>query len=192
MKLVLRQGAREGFELRADDNVLPLIETQVVDRGGVPTLEIGTKNGAGYSSRTPIVATIDLIALRALTLSGSGEIVSESLKTPSLNIAVPGSGKVRLHQLSADEVSAKVSGSGDLEFTGRTGRLVVSISGSGDVNTRGLEADDVSVSIAGSGDANVRARKTLSISIAGSGDVIYAGDAAVKTSIAGSGSVRKQ
>jgi len=44
MKLVLRQGAREGFELRANDNVLPLIETQVVDRGGVPTLEIGTKN----------------------------------------------------------------------------------------------------------------------------------------------------
>jgi len=88
------------------------------------------------------------------------------LKTPSLNIAVPGSGKVRLAPLSADEVSAKVSGSGDLEFTGRTGRLVVSISGSGDVNTRGLEADDVSVSIAGSGDANVRARKTLSISIA--------------------------
>ncbi len=40
VKLVLRQGAREGLELHADDNILPLIETRVVDRSGVPTLEI--------------------------------------------------------------------------------------------------------------------------------------------------------
>ena len=192
MKLVLRQGTREGVELRADDNILPLIETQVVDRGGVPTLELGVKKGASFSTRNPVVATIDLINLRALSIAGSGEVVGDALKTPQLAIAISGSGDVKLKQLAADEISAKVSGSGDLEFAGRTGKLGLSISGSGDVNARALEADDVSVSVAGSGDANVTARKTLTISIAGNGNVTYAGDATVKSSIAGHGKVQKQ
>lgn len=192
MKLVLRQGARESVELRADDNLLPLIETQVVDRGGVPTLELGMKKGTSYKSSAPIVVTVDLINLRALSISGSGDVVGDALKTPALAIAISGSGNVKISQLAADEVSAKVSGSGDLQFGGRAGKLGVSISGSGDVNARALEADDVSVSVAGSGDANVTARKTLSVSIAGNGSVSYAGDAVVKTSIAGHGTVRKQ
>jgi Putative auto-transporter adhesin, head GIN domain len=192
MKLVLRQGTREGVELRADDNLLPLIETTVVDRGGVPTLELTFKKGTNLSTRSPVVATIDLVTLKSLSIAGAGDIVGDALKTPGLAVTITGSGNVRLKQLIADEVSAKVSGSGDIEFTGRTTKLGISISGSGDVKTRALEADDVSVSVAGSGDADVTARKTLTVSIAGVGNVKYAGDATVKSSIAGHGSVVKQ
>jgi len=191
IRLVLRQGAREGVELRADDNLLPLIETSVVDRSGVPTLEIGTKSGASYSSRNPVVATIDLITLRALTVAGSGDVVSEALKSPTLRLVAAGSSSIKLRQLAVDELSAKVAGSGDLELTGRAGVFALVVAGSGDANTRALEADEVSVAVAGSGDASVNARKTLSISVAGSGSVAYTGGANVKTAIAGSGSVKK-
>jgi len=192
MKLVLRQGPREGIELRADNNLLPLIETRVVEHDGVPTLEIGVKKGTSVSTKQPMTAPVDLVMLRALSILGSGDVVAEALKTPGLSVSISGSGNVRVNQLAADEVSARVSGSGDIAFAGRTGKLSIAISGSGDVDTRGLQADDVSVSVAGSGDANVNARKTLSVSIAGVGDVKYSGDAVVKSSIAGHGRVTKQ
>jgi hypothetical protein len=192
IKLVLRQGSREGVELSGDDNILPLIETQVVDHGGVPTLEIGARRGTSMSPRLPLVASVDLITLKAISIAGGGTVTSEALKTSTLKLAISGSASVKLHQLSADDVATQVSGSGDIEFTGRATKLSVSVSGSGEVNTRGLEADDVSVNVAGSGDASVTARKTLNVSIAGSGNVVYAGDATVKSSIAGHGSVRKQ
>jgi hypothetical protein len=191
MKLVLRQGSREGIELRGDDNILPLIETRVVDHDGVPTLEIGSKPGTGYSSSRAIVATVDLTTLAALTISGSGDVSCETLKTPRLRIALSGSGNVRLPKLETDELAAKISGSGDLVFGGRAGRVALSISGSGDVDARGLEADDVSISVAGNGDATVIARKNLTVSIAGNGSVAYLGDPAIKSSIAGRGKVRK-
>ena len=191
IRLVLRQGTREGVELRADDNILPLIETRVVDRSGVPTLEVHTKSGASYSSRNPVVATIDLITLRALTVVGSGDVVGEALKTPNLRLVAAGSASIKLRQLAVDELSAKVAGSGDLELAGRAGVFALVVAGSGDANTRGLEADEASVAVAGSGDASVNARKTLSISVAGSGSVAYTGSANVKTAIAGSGSVKK-
>src|SRR5258706_10735264 len=78
--LVLRQGSREGVELRADDNILPLIETRVVDG----TLEIRGRDGASYSTKTTPVVTVDLIRLSGLSLSGSGDMSGDGLKSPVL------------------------------------------------------------------------------------------------------------
>ena len=191
MRLVLRQAGKEAVDVRADDNLLALIDTTVTTRDGVPTLEIGAKKGANFSTRSRMVVTVDVVDLKTLAISGSGDAVGEGLKTNELQLKIVGSGDVQLRQLSAGALAVKVSGSGDVDVTGKTGKLSVSIAGSGDVKTQGLEADDVSVSIAGSGDASVNARKTLTVSIAGSGDVEYTGDATVKTSIAGHGSVKK-
>jgi len=191
-KLVLRQGSREGIELRADDNILPLIETRVVDGAGGPTLEIRSRDGASYSTKTTPVITVDLVKLSGLAVSGSGDVIADGLKSPALKVAISGAGDIRLNKLAVDELSIKVSGSGDIRFNGRAGKLGIAIAGSGDVDTAGLEADDVSVSISGSGDASVNARKTLAVSIAGSGDVVYSGDAVPKTAIAGSGTVKKK
>jgi hypothetical protein len=192
MKVVLRQTGKEAVEVRADDNLIGLVETTVVSRGGVPTLEIGVKKGASYSTRTRMIVTVDVAELRALEISGSGDVVADGLKTNEFRLGISGAGDVQLRQLAASSFSVNVSGSGDVSATGRTGKLSVSIAGSGDVSTQGLEADDVSVSIGGSGDARVNAKKTLRVSIAGSGDVDYTGDPAVTTSIAGNGTIKKR
>lgn len=191
MKVVLRQGAKEAVEVRADDNLLPLIETTVVERAGVPTLEIGTRRGASYSTHSRMVVTVDVVQLKALTLTGSGDMAADGLKTADLQVKVQGSGDVDLRRLAADTLGVRIAGSGDMSASGHAGRLDVAIAGSGDLVARDLVADDASVSIVGSGDARIQARKTLAVTIAGSGDVDYTGDAAVKTTIAGSGSVKK-
>lgn len=192
MNLVLRQGSSEAVELRADDNLLALIETRVVSRAGGPTLEVTTKDGADYSTHNPIMVTVDVVTLSALSVRGSGNVTGDGLKAAALKINLTGSGNVKLQRLTLDEASLKISGSGNADLAGKVARLSLSISGSGDINTRELEADDVSISIAGSGDASVSARKTLGVSIAGSGSVDYVGDATVKTAIAGSGRVKKR
>jgi len=191
MKVVIRQSGKEAVEVSADDNLLPMIETKVVTLDGVPTLEIGTKKGASYTTRNRMVVTVDVIDLKSVAISGSGDVVADGIKTGELKLKITGSGDARMNQLDAGAMAVHVAGSGDVALAGKSGRLSISIAGSGDVTTRDLAAEDVSVSIAGSGDARVNARKTLDVSIAGSGDVDYTGDAVVKTSIAGHGSVKK-
>jgi hypothetical protein len=192
MTIVLRQSGKEGVEVRADDNILPLIQTQVLDHGGVPTLRIDTKPNTSFSTRSDMRVTVDVATLSALLSSGSGDIQGDSLKTPSLKIDVRGSGDVQLKQLEADDLTLKVAGSGDVKLGGRAAKVALSIAGSGDVDTHSLQAEDVRISIAGSGDATVNARRTLAVSIAGSGEVTYSGDATVTSSIAGNGSVTKR
>jgi hypothetical protein len=81
-----------------------------------------------------MVVTVDVVTLRALSVSGSGDVVCDELETPTLRLSLAGSGKVRLRQLNADETAIKVSGSGDVHLAGRTGKLGLSIAGSGNVN----------------------------------------------------------
>ncbi len=193
-EVILRPSGREGIELSGDDNLLPLIETRVVDAAdakGGRVLELRWRDGVSVSSRNDIVATIDVAALRSVAVAGSASVSGSLPATTALALSVAGSGDLALTQLKTDELSVSVAGSGDVTAGGRTTRLAVAIAGSGDVDTDALEADEVSVRVAGSGDAAVTARKRLAVSIAGSGDVVYRGEAQTQVSVAGSGSVRK-
>ena len=191
--VVVRQGGSEGVQVRADDNLLPLLQTVVEGTGDARTLLIQVKPGESLRAKTPIVVTVDVVKLTALASSGSGDILLEPLKTPSLTLSISGASDAKLRQLDTERFSISIAGSGDVQASGRAARLDVSIAGSGDVRTRELAAGDVSVSIAGSGDASVAAQKSISVSIAGSGDVEYVGPATLAQSrIAGSGSVRQR
>lgn len=190
MNLVLRQGPREGAEIRADHNLLPLIETRVVERSGRPTLVIDSRPGVSYSTRNELTVTVVLIDLKALTISGSGDARGDGLKTDTLQVKLTGSGNLVLGQLDANALDIRLSGSGNVQASGRASRVELVIEGSGSATLRGLEADNVGVRIDGSGDASVHARRTLEVAIAGSGDLRYAGEPSVTRSISGSGSIK--
>jgi hypothetical protein len=159
-------GQRTEVTVTADDNVLPVIETQV--QGG--TLVIG--NRESYESRVGVRVTIVTPTLDAFELNGSG------------NVTVKG--------LSGGTFTAKIRGSGNLTADGTVDGLRASIAGSGDLRLVDLKAKKADVSIAGSGNATVSAEDSFSASVSGSGDVRYKGNPSnVQSNVAGSGSVEK-
>ncbi|MBH9553930.1 head GIN domain-containing protein [Inhella gelatinilytica] len=192
VELKVRQAGASRVELEADGNLLPYVETQVVNGAKGRTLEIKVKRGYTVQSRQPLRIEVDLPELRALAVAGSGSADVQAFKTEALKISVAGSGTVKAPQLEAGSVQMNVSGTGDVHVGGRAKEAQVSVAGSGDVVADQLAADAVKVSIAGSGDVNVQANKTLKVSIAGSGSVVYSGTAEVSQSIAGSGSVTRR
>jgi hypothetical protein len=191
--LVVRQGNSERVTVRADDNMLALVQTAVEGSGATRTLRIQFKSGESVRTKTQVVVTVDVLNLEAIASSGSGDITIEALKTPKLTMSISGSSDATLKQLDTERLSISIAGSGDVQASGRAARLEVSIAGSGDVRTSALQAGDVSVSIAGSGDASVTAQQTISVAIAGSGDVDYGGGATLaRRSVSGSGSIRQR
>lgn len=189
----VRQGSSPSLKLRADDNLMRLIESEVETRGGRPTLVLRWKRWTSIRDSGDIVATIEAPVLRKLSTAGSGLIEADAIRGDRLGLSVAGSGDLRVTRLEVEELETSVAGSGDVRAAGATKTLKVSIAGSGDVDLAGVEADEVKVSIAGSGDARVTANSALSVSIAGSGDVRYGGKVAqVKTSIVGSGDVSRR
>ena len=189
--VVIRQGSGNKVEVKADRNLLPYIETRVVDGSKGRTLQIGPKKNTSLSTSNNPSFVIEMPALRGVSVAGSGKIQVEAMRTGGVDADIAGSGDIRFANLDAERLGMRVSGSGDIVAAGRCGNASVAISGSGDVKAADLVAEDVKVTIAGSGDAQVNATKKLNVSIAGSGDVKYAGAPEISSSIAGSGKVRR-
>lgn len=194
MDIVVRQGSKEGVEIQADDNLLPLIETVVEPGSNGRTLQIRFKRGERIYNHGQIRVTVDVIKLTAVVTAGSGDIFVDGLKTPSFKLTISGSSDAKLNGLVvAEALEVRISGSGDVLAAGSAKSVKLSIAGSGDAKLAGLQADDVQVRIAGSGDASVTANKSLDVSVAGSGDVRYGGNVtAIKTSMAGSGTLSRR
>ncbi len=189
--VVIRQGTGNKVEVKADRNLLPYIETRVVDGGKGRTLQVEPKKGYSINSSTNPSLTIEMPALRSVSVAGSGTIKVEAMKTAGVDASIAGSGDIRFAGLEAERLGMKVSGSGDIVAAGRCANAQVTIAGSGDVKAVDLVAEEVKVSIAGSGDAQVNATKRLNVTIAGSGDVKYAGSPEISSNVAGSGKVRR-
>jgi hypothetical protein len=190
-ELKVKQSGTPRVELEGDGNLLPYVETKVVEGRKGKTLEISVKRGYNVYSKQPLKIEVDLATLRAVGIAGSGKAEVDSFKSEVLDFSVAGSGTVLAPRVEAGKLSMSIAGSGDIVTGGKAAEASVSIAGSGDVKASELAADEVKVSISGSGDAAVQAIKKLKVSIAGSGDVRYSGNPEMSTSIAGSGSVKK-
>lgn len=192
MDLIVKQGNAQQLQVTADDNLLPLIITEVRGSGDGATLVVRFKKGESYHTRSRMQVSVVMPKLNALTASGSGDMRVDAFSTPALQISLSGSGDARLEGLTTADLGIRISGSADVVGSGSATKLKISISGSGDVRLAQMKSDDVSVTIAGSGDATVNAEKTLDVNIAGSGDVTFSGNASMKSRVAGSGSVNKK
>ena len=190
-ELKVRQSGTQRVELEADSNLLPLVETKIVESSKGKTLEIHVKKGYSVYSKQPLRIEVDMASLRGISIAGSGKAEVEAMKSDKVGFSVAGSGSIAAPKMDVATIKLNVAGSGDLRIGGKAGEVDVSIAGSGEVRAAALAGDEVKVSIAGSGDAEVQANKKLKVSIAGSGDVRYTGSAEPSTSIAGSGNVKR-
>lgn len=165
----LRQGNKQKVEIKAQQNIIDLIDREV--RGG--KWKVRLEKGINLKRHDGIDVYITLPMIDELSVAGAGSIVGE---TDFKNI---------------DDLEVSIAGSGEVMLNGSGEDLEISIAGSGDVELAGFKVDDCEVSIAGSGDCEINVTGSLQVSIAGSGDVKYKGNPdKVKSSIAGSGDVR--
>lgn len=182
----ITQGSRQSIEIRGDDNIIPLIETEVSSG----TLTISSKWGPMPISGVEI--NITMKDIEALHVSGSGKIFGENLiEADNADLKVSGSGDISL-ELNVNSISAKISGSGEIGLSGKTETLDIGISGSGDFYAFDLSAEDVYVTVSGSGNCEVNASEKLDVKISGSGDVEYTGNPRINSKISGSGSLESR
>jgi hypothetical protein len=184
-QLSIVQGDQESLTIEADDNLLPLIKSEVA--GG--SLQIGPEH-VNLSPTKTIRYQLQLKHLKELHLSGSLEAGAQSIKTDRLLLSISGSGKIQMPRLEAGELDVHISGSGDIQLAGKVDRQVVQISGSGNYQAGECESQNTTVDVSGSGDATVWAHVALEAHVSGSGDIRYYGSPQVNTHISGSGSVR--
>jgi hypothetical protein len=185
-RVVLTQGQTHSIGIQTDDNIMPLIETEV----HADELVISQGN---YNLRpTTLEFNITVAHLKGIAISGSGEVMGKSrFVSDDFFAKISGSGDMAL-KLEVVELETKISGSGSMNLSGQTNRHDASISGSGKINAFDMQTQNVSLKVSGSGDCKVNAAETLDTRISGSGDVFYKGHPRITSKISGSGSLESR
>ena len=184
--VIFTDGEVGKIKIKAPDNILPLIQTEVSD--GLLRIDTGKNR---YRVKEPIIIYVPVDSrLKQVVIKGSADIYTEkSLETKALEVDVYGSGDVRL-QVDVSSLALKIDGSGDIRVGGKTDNLSININGSGDVDTSKLTAEKAAISISGAGDVSAYVTEDVDVSIAGAGDVTVKGNPKkVKQKINGSGGV---
>ena len=184
--LIITQGDSEALKIEAEDNLLPLIESEV--RGG--TLYLGFKPNTGSVSPTqPIKYYLNVKNINGIDLSGSGSVQADTLKAGSISFTCSGSGNIAVKTLTADALNYNLSGSGSTSLGGIVGQQSVQISGSGSYLAADLDSQQATVILTGSGNMTIWATDSLNITISGSGSVNYYGKPILNQNISGSGKI---
>jgi len=185
-RVVLTQGQTHSVTIQTDDNIVPLIETEVQN----DKLIISQGN---YNLRpTTLNFNITVAHLKGIAISGAGDVIGKSrFVSDDFFAKISGSGDMAL-ELDVAELETTISGSGSMNLAGQTDRHDASISGSGKINAFDMHTQNLSLKVSGSGNCKVNATETLHVRISGSGDVIYKGHPRITSKISGSGSLESR
>ncbi len=165
-EVIITQGAADSVVVQADDNLLRLLRTEVVGS----QLRISQPSNVKISTRNPIRFIITMRAIENVALSGTGEI--------------------KIDGLDSDLVKLDLSGTGALTAHGKAKTVQVSLSGTGFIRCDELEADSVVARHSGNGEITVRARHALDANMTGVGAINYCGDPArITRTITGHGMI---
>ncbi|HLH90820.1 MAG TPA: head GIN domain-containing protein [Xanthobacteraceae bacterium] len=163
---VIERTGTPGLSISADDNLLPLITSDVKDG----TLSLGFKSGTIISSAS-IEYRVTVGDLREVHVSGATGLRADDLAGSALAVTVSGAGRVRL--------------------SGRIDDLEVDVSGAGSLDAAALTARHVTVEASGAGNVSVNASDTLDAKASGAGTVRYVGAPKLTSHVSGAGSIRE-
>jgi hypothetical protein len=137
------------LEVEADDNLLPLIRTEVDGE----TLKI--KSEKGLKTSNPLKIRITAPDINGLELSGAS--------------------KVNLANLSNDSLSLDSSGASKIKIEGTTGNFDIEMSGASKLDAENLKAENVNVESSGASNLNVFVTNVLKADLSGATNVTYSG-----------------
>ncbi len=188
-EVVVTQGATEGLTIEAEDNLLPLLTSEV--RSGTLTLSVDPAISPNTIDPTrPIRYLVTVTDLSALDLTGSGSLTAQSLVVDDLTLTLNGAGAINIDHLEAETLRVDLNGTGEVTLAGLATEQTIALNGTGTYLAGELESQLADVRLGGVGEVTLWVRQNLDITISGSGNVNFFGTPSItRRDITGTGDI---
>ena len=183
--LRIEQGPAESIWLRADETVMPFLDTTV--RDGILEIRYPFEVDPSKRPPKPFAVVLTVVELDSVELRDGGTITVSRLSVDRLFLRSSGGGSMALSGLSARAVEVEVLSGGPVRVAGEVDLHQATLHGLGGYESGNLVSRQVTVAVSHVGSATVRASERLNATISGSGSVYYYGDPVVDSFITGSG-----
>lgn len=187
-ELILTQGASEGLKIEAEDNIMPLITSEV--RNNILYLDFKDQDWRNSINPTkPIKFYVNYKNLNGVNISGSATVSADQITTDSFRLISSGTSKINIGTLNAQTLDLNFSGGADCQISGTVTSQNIVISGTARYNAAKLASDQAIIHISGDGDTTIWSKNNLDITISGTGSVNYYGQPKLTQNISGSGKI---
>lgn len=182
-KLMLTRDQAQSLAIRADENVVPYIKTEV--RNG--RLHIFSDENICDE----VEIAISMAELTDISASGAVDVETTNRFTTG-EFLLDASGAVEANlDIEAEKIRTRLSGAGEIEYRGKAGRHQVNISGAGELNAFDLVANQYDIDLSGAAACSVHVLSELNVQASGASSVRYRGKPSViNQDISGAGSVK--
>jgi hypothetical protein len=178
-------GPQAPVQVDADDNILPLVVTEVMDG----TLSIRFRHETDISSEQPVRVRVRAPAVHRLDARGGAELRAEVEPGGDLEVHSSGGSEVRVRGLNANRLSVSGSGGARVRLSGTADTVRLRISGGARVRAASLAARAVNVHGSGGASAEIRCSDVVRGSLSGGSTVHLMGRASSRVSTSGGSSV---
>ncbi len=167
-KVIVQQTGQESLTITADDNILPLLKSDVDNH----VLYLGVVDNASFSPTQPIEYAVEVKRLESLNISGVGS--------------------AEIHDIQGEKLSISLDGVGSVTISGNVDVLELTVAGVGSFNGEALIAKQATVRNSGVGHVVVNVSDQLNATASGVGSVEYIGSPQVQESVEGVGSIKQR
>lgn len=184
--LIISLGNQEALTVEAEENLLPYLETLVIDG----KLTIRDKQGTNLRPTRPVRYHLTVKSLQSLDNSSSGNINAPKITGQNIAINLSSSGNITLTEVQADTLNVASSSSGQIKINGgQAGQQVINLSSSGKYQAPDVKSKSAQVTLSSSGDANIWVTDQLTANLSSSGNINYFGSPQVTQQRSSSGKV---
>jgi hypothetical protein len=176
----------KAVKLSADDNLLPLIVTEVKDGRLVAKL----KENVGIQTSNPMKLTISTPKLDSIGASGASHVEATVATSDRFAIDVSGASHATVKGLDTDAIEIDASGASQINVAGRCKSLKLDLSGASNLKANDLDAQSVQHDLSGASHGEVRASSSIEGDVSGASKLQVFGQPSIKkVGLSGAGSV---
>jgi hypothetical protein len=172
----VRVGPKAPIVLEGDDNLLPLITTEVRDG----RLVVAVQSGENLRPSRPIAVTITTPELSGVAASGAAKL--DAVAAPAKRFAIDASGaaNVTVREVDAETITIDLSGATRVTLAGKAKSATLGVSGASNLKAAGLTAGSVEVDVSGASDVEVGATAAVKGELSGASNLRVVGSPAVQ------------
>ena len=175
VNIVFKQSNATTVEAYGPDNIISSLIVTSEDS----TLHISMKKGVKFRSlkNNNVTITITAPKLSSISQQGTGNItLKDSVKVDDIKITSNGTGNFKADELTADNMSVRSDGIGNVILKGKAEKASYHIKGIGNLNAKDMIVSDVVVEQKGIGNVSCYASGKITVSTNGIGNVDYFGN----------------
>jgi hypothetical protein len=165
--LIVEQTGVESLEVTAEDNVLPLVRSEV--RNG--RLVLGLEPGASVTATREVLFHVTVRDLTGVEASGAS--------------------RVEIRGVDAAGLTLRAAGASSVTATGHAGHAELDVSGASRCEAADLRSRDLTANVSGASYALVRASHSLVVDASGASILEYLGDPDLVANVSGGSIVRR-